>query len=123
MAGPLGACGALLLIRSPIEIDQLADQGGAAMERRCGARSTGIFPLGLTGKAVVAACAFTQLGAERHGLLPAHPLYRMLVSLGPIALKFGSIDLHHLPPLGLGDRGLAHPEALQLHQVLGAFIV
>ncbi len=43
--------------------------------------------------------------------------------VGPIALKFGGIGAHHLPPLGLGDRGLAHPEALHLHQVLRAFIV
>ena len=35
--------------------------------------------LGLTGKAVTTACAFSQLGAECHCPIPSHPLHRTLL--------------------------------------------
>ena len=42
-----------------IEIRQHTKQGGAVMERRCGARAAGVFPLSLSRKTVEAACTYS----------------------------------------------------------------
>jgi hypothetical protein len=108
---------------SRVEIRQLADQGATKMEWRRRARPAGILPLGFAGQAVETARALAQLVAKRHGVVPNHLLHRPLLAINPKALKLRRVGAHHPPPLGLGDRCLAHPEAVKIHPVLGAFVV
>jgi hypothetical protein len=91
------------------------------------------------------ACPLAQAAAKLHRILPAHTLNRTIIRKGIFAqkpcitshLKTGRIrrqlllpplplprlPLRHRSPLGLGDGGLAHEKTLQLHQMLGAFIL
>ena len=50
------------------------------MERRGGARSAGVFPLGFAGEGIAAAGALAEAAAEFHCIFPAHTLNRSLVA-------------------------------------------
>ncbi len=122
---------------SPVVIRQGCAEGAAEVEGGGGAGPAGIFPLRFAGQGVEASGALANATAEGHGVLPAHIHHGALIPHEPFRLAefcYGvgiqvfrpgcfllqGLPLRHGTPLGLGDRGLAQEEALELHQVLGA---
>ena len=138
------ALGAVAIDIVGVVVGQVGGDRFAEVEGRGGARPAGVFPLGFARQGVAAARALAQAAAELHRIKPAHSLHRPLVGAalplqqaGRLALEVRRIGIQfsfpalplpglpssHHPPLGLGDRRLAHEASLQLHPMLRTLAV